>query len=203
MKKIITTGILATGLLLASNAVLATVINFDNTTSAITSFSGGGYVESGFTLTRIGDTELATLDAAFSPSNYPSQNNTDFAQFERQHFLLPALSLTAINPFSLQSFNAAHLGFRPADSLTLTGHVSGGGILSQIFTTQGNNQWSLFSLTGWNNLTSVDIVSQGAVASLDNITVNADASTVSEPSVLWLCISGFAGLSLFKKHKRV
>ncbi len=184
--------LLAIGLLLASNAALATVINFDNTAPAdsITPFgTNGSYAESGFTLTATGNTRLYTFDPVFNPSGAPSQNGTDFGYFVGG---TQSVSLTAASPFSLQSFNAANLNSRPAGNLTLTGHVSGGAILSAVLSTLGGDQWSLFSLTGWNNLTSVDIVAQSDEVGLDNITVNAP---VPEPSVLWLFMSGLAGLS--------
>ena len=210
MKKLITPVLLATGLLLLSNATHATVINFDNSTPSSTNWTSSGvgvvgnataafnghYSESGFTLTATINTALFTFDA-ITNSTY-AFNSTDFGYFEsRVHGTgTRAITLSAASLFSLQSFNAANIFNYTGNSVTVTGHVNGGGTLSQVFTTQGGNRWSLFSLTGWNNLTSVDIAGANDAIALDNINVT---TAIPEPSVLLLLSSVMASVFLFKR----
>ena len=214
MKKYLKTSFMTACLVLASNASQATVMTFNNTAPA-NSFNGwntsgvgvtgsylfgGHYTEGGMTLTASPTSRLATYSPTVSPLQYPSNNGTDFAGFDASS--ASTVTLSSASVFSLLNFNASTLVNAGTTVLTLTGHVSGGGTLSQTFNTLGNFQWSLFSLTNWNNLTSVDIASSNLTTGtgLDNITYNQSAS-VPEPSVFLLLGLGLAGMCWGRRDK--
>lgn len=211
MKNIIIKTLIATSLSLAANSSFAIVIDFNNTAppgSYHNYDNAGTYADaSGFTLTgRFGDdanptdwyssTAIYTISSTLDPAGLPSANGTDFAYLAQGGAVaVPAPTATLSNGgtvFSLQGFLGANLAGFPAGTLTLTGHQMGGGTLTQTLNTPGGNQWSSFTLTGWSNLTSVDIVGSKNAVGLDNFVVN-ETSAVPEPNIALLMLSGILG----------
>ncbi len=184
----------------AVSNVNATIITFDNTANAgqyTVLGSNGTYTESGLTIQATGNTILYNMDANFY--NY-SNNGTDFGYFERG---TQSVTLSATNPFSLQSFNAANIFGSQAGDVTVKGFQGGTtAALTQVFRTLGSDQWSLFSLTGWNNLTSVTITAQKDFLAFDNVTINAPTAT-PVPAAVWLFGSGLAGLVATRRKNKL
>lgn len=218
MRHLLIKTLFASALSLGVSASFATTITFNDTAPAAgyTNYDfAGTYTDvSGFTLKgRFGDdanpsdfyssTIVYTVSPTYDSSLLPSANGTDFAYLSKGGaVVVPAPTATLSNghtPFSLQSFLGANLASYPAGALTLTGHQIGGGTLIQTFNTLGTNQWSLFTLTGWSNLTSVDFVGSENGIGLDSLVVN-ETSTVPEPNIALLLLSGLFGLGLVKNQ---
>lgn len=211
MKKYLKTSFLTACLVLASNVSQATVMTFDNTTSGVsstgwntsgvgvnqTTYVGGHYTEASMTLTADPLTELYTVNPLYNNPVYIPYNSTDYGFFSHG---TNTVTLSSTSVFSMQSFNAATIAIGSVATLILTGHVSGGGTLTQTFNTLSPNLWSLFSLTNFNNLTSVNITSTQPITGLDNISYTQSAA-VPEPSVFLLLSLGLAGMCWGRRDK--
>lgn len=170
------------------------------------------YSLSGFTLTSISGTSIYLLDPEFDLSNAPP-DSSDFFTIEGGD--PTAVELTSSNPtFSLQRFDAAAIYDDPAGDLTVTGNLSGGGSLVEVFAIPSGSPsavWATYTLpASWVNLTSVTFEWQDRFAGLDNIVVDepgATATSVEQVPVMpfWLlCILsgliGFAGLGKLRRQ---
>ena len=209
MNKTLATILLAGGLVLVNYPAQAiTVINFNNTAPAdyITSYGqNGSYTESGFTISAGTDSILYANDPNWYIGD-PSVNGTDYIYIQAPGWVSNASgTLRSTSPFSIQGFDAANLFFGTGADLTLTGHKTGGGTLTQTFKTLNGNQWSAFYLTGWSDLTSIDIYSTGGALSFDNIVVNASdagGAPVSEPSTLLALCSAYMGFVALRRRTK-
>lgn len=190
--------VLAALALLGSTSASAIVIDFNNL-APVGDFADrgvdGAFNTSGFTFTATGGTHQYTLDPAYDPSNAPP-DNSDFETFEDGS---ASWTLSAAAPFSLASFDAAAIYDDGANTLTVTGHLSGGGTVVQVFnlpTGSPTAQWATYTLpAGWTGLTSVDFDWGGGYIGLDNVNVTAGAAPAAAP-VPVLPASGLAALVL-------
>lgn len=215
MKNLLIKVLLTSCISLNAASAFAGVISFDGTAPPGGNHNydyAGTYSDvSGFTLTgRFGDdanptdfyssTAVYTISPSFNAS-YPSANGTDFAFLAQGGAVaIPAPTATLSNggtPFSLQSFLGSNIADYPAGTLTLTGHLNGGGTLTEVFNTLGGNQWSSFNLIGWTNLTSVDFIGSQNAVGLDNIVVNE--ASVPESNIALLMLSGILGFGWLRK----
>jgi hypothetical protein len=208
-------GSLGLGFISTANA---TVITFDNTAATLSYtswdltgngvnnspvwFQNGKYTESGLTIQATGSTSLFTIDYNYHVSR-PSNNNTDFGYIREGG---QSMSLSATNPFSIQSFNAAIFD-SAGSSVTLNGFQGGTtAAFTEVFNTLGSNQWSLFNLTGWNNLTSVTITAAGNKFAFDNITINeapaVSPNAVPEPESLAMMLLGLPMMAWTARRKK-
>ncbi len=194
LAKIAALGLIGLG---AVSTASATVITFDNTTTSVSGGGNAAYTESGLTITP--NSQFFTIDSAFSNSA-PSYNGTDFGFFQNP----PSFTLSMINPFSLQSFSAANLfGSNTGGDVRVDGFQGGAmAAFTQTFHTLGSRQWSLFSFTGWNNLTSVKVTATSNFLGLDDITVNAPTAATPVPAAVWLFGSGLAGLVASRRKNK-
>jgi hypothetical protein len=203
---------LAAGSLLAfAQCASALTINFNETVSpGNATQQNPSYATSGFTFTALSNTRIYLLDPGYDTSNAPPDNN-DFFTIEGGS--PSAVDLTSDNPtFSLQSFDAAAIYDDPAGNLTVTGQVSGGGTLTQVFALPSGNptaSWNTYTLpANWNDLTSVTFAWSDAFAGLDNIVVDGSTAAPSTPvpvMPLWLLsvlggLIGLTGLNRLRAH---
>ncbi len=196
MKRLLST--LAALALLGPTAASALVIDFNNLAPAgnfVDRGVNGAFSTSGFTFTATGGTNQYTLDPAYDSSNAPP-DSSDVETFEGGS---ASWTLSAAAPFSLASFDAAAIYDDGANTLTVTGHLSGGGAVVQAFnlpTGSPNAQSATYTLpAGWTGLTSVDFDWGGGFIGLDNVNVTAGAAPAAAP-VPTLPTSGLALLAL-------
>ena len=190
--------VLAALALLGSTSASALVIDFNNLAGPggfVDRGTNGAFSTSGFTFTAAGDTNQYTLDPAYDTTNAPP-DNSDFETFENG---AASWTLGSGTPFSLVSFDAAAIYGDAGNALTVTGHLSGGGTLVQVFKLPSGDptaQWATFSLpASWVNLTSVDFDWGGEFIGLDNVVVVPGVAVTAAP-VPGLTPSGLAGLAL-------
>lgn len=199
--------------LLGSTSASALVIDFNNLAAPgdfVDRGVNGAFSNSGFTFTATGDTYQYTLDPAYDSSNAPP-DNSDFETFEGGS---ATWTLSAGAPFSLARFDAAAIYDNGANTLTLTGHLSGGGTVVQVFNLPSGNpsaQWATYTLpAGWTNLTSVDFDWAGNNVGLDNVNVTVGAASVAAPvpmlpasalAVLVLALLAAASAALRKRDR--
>ena len=180
-------------LALAPASVSALTITFDNlaTTGDAVSYGGSPFPIQGYTFVATVGTQFS-LDPAYDSSNAPP-NNTDFQTFEGG----PSWTMSAAAPFAFVSLRAAPIYDDPAGTVTVTGHLSGGGTVVQVFNLPSGNpnaQWATYVLPGgFTNLTSVDFVYSGQYIGIDDVVVSDQGPAKPIPA---LAPSWLAALSL-------
>lgn len=212
MKRIVLS--IAAFLLLGPAPATGLTIDFNNlvpTNGFISRGVDGVYSVSAFTFRATGGTEQFSLDPGYDVTNVPP-DNTDFETFEAG---AASWTLSSGAPFALVSFQSAAIYRDPANTLTVTGHVSGGGTVVQVYNLPAWNttaQWNTYTLPGgWTNLTSADFVYSGEFVGLDNVVVTGGgtASATPVPSVsssgllaLMLLLAGMSAALLRRKLGR-
>lgn len=164
------------------------------------------YSTSGFTFTALSSTSIYLLDPDYDNSNAPP-DNSDF--FTMESGSPTAIDLSSDNPtFSLQSFRAAAIYDDPAGNLTVTGNLSGGGSLVEVFALPSGNPtaaWNTYTLaSNWNNLTSVTFEWGDSYVGLDDVVVDGStvvATTAVPVMPLWLLsiLGGLIGVIGLKR----
>lgn len=185
----------------------ALTIGFNTSQPGETTFhgSGGSYTESAFTFTAEAGTGTAqfTIASTNALTNAPP-DGSGFNSFEAH--ATATFSLTSpYESFTLEGFQAASIFNTPtAETLTLTGHIRGGGTLVEVFNLpafSGTAVWTTFTLPAtWVNLTSVDFASTHFNLGVDNVIVSGypvPAPTLS----IWL-LSLLTGVLLLVGFKR-
>jgi hypothetical protein len=180
------------------NVANAGLIGFESVSDA---FWIDGVVEDGFAINRTDD-GLASLGASYTDS-YWNGNGTGRLITWTNNGSTSGIEINTLNGdlFSLNSFefgNGYVRGNSPVTSVTLTGLLSNGSIITDSFSSFGNNNLS----NAWVNLTSVKFIANGTSnrAYWDNIEVNR--VSVPEPSTLAIFALGMIGLASrrFKKQ---
>ncbi|MGB8328073.1 MAG: PEP-CTERM sorting domain-containing protein [Steroidobacteraceae bacterium] len=161
-------------------------------------YPGTPHTEAGFTLTN------ATYgsDALFGAASGANTNGT--AVFGWCGFCAypssVVITLTAVGgaAFNLNSLDAANLEQTSLTQfLDIVGYVDGGGTLAQQLTI--GDTWTTFDLSGFNDLTSVEIFGAGVGPDLamDNLVAN-----VPEPATLSLLGFGLAGIGALRRRRK-
>jgi hypothetical protein len=189
-----------TAWLLAPAAAWGLVITFDGTAPTDPGYVPHGvdsaYVTGGYTFTSTGATSQFSLDPDYDASNAPP-NGTDFQTYENG-----ASSFTLSGPatFALTSFRAAAIYDDPLGTLTVTGHVNGGGTVVQVFNIPSGNpnaQWATYALpAGFVNLTSVDFDWSGSFLGIDDVVIEGAVLAGGGVPVPALSTPAVAGLGL-------
>ena len=176
--------LLLMALLVLGFSPLASAVVLDFETGSID--SNGLYTEDGFDLQTLNFT--GNNAALQSPTN-PGNGTRLFAFCAIAGTCTPGteLSLTDGSTFALNALDAANWTFEGQNGLLdVIGHVSGGGTVSQQLVI--TDVWQTFTLTGFNNLVSVQMYTSAVYAgAIDNLVLN---SSVPEPLPLALLALG-------------
>lgn len=155
------------------------------------------YAQDGFTLLDTFST--SATNTAIQLTSIPGNSTQIFAfcAFDGSCSAGTSLALTDGGAFSVSSIDAANWQISgTTGALDLVGHFSGGGSITQTLTT--DDFWSTYSLSGFDNLVSLDIVGRSVYAfAIDNLVVNG--SDVPEPATLALLGLSMAGLGFRRK----
>ena len=186
--------------LLGSGSASGLTITFDNTapTGDAVGYNQAPVSFGAFTFTATGDTEQFSLDPEYETDNAPP-NGTDFETFEGDEESSVTWTMSSATPFRLTSFRAAAIYDDPAGTLTVTGNLSGGGTVVQVFNIPSGNptaQWATYALnSGFANLASVDFEYSNVFIGLDDVVVDGAGAGAGVP-VPTLSESGLAALML-------
>ena len=213
MKRSIIVGIAAC-LALAAATASGQIVTFDDTAppNDATSYGGDPVTFGAFTFTATGGTSQFSLDPGYDNSNAPP-NGTDFETFEGG---TPTWTMSSAGTFALTSFRAAAIYDDPAGTLTVTGNLSGGGTVVQVFNIPSgdpNAQWATYALNpGFANLTSVDFDWSGTYVGIDDVVANAavlltpgvpvPATSAYGTAALALSLLGASVLALRRRRAR-
>ena len=192
-------------LVLAVGSTNAAVIDFEDiAVSAGSQSVAGDRISGGFTF------DLSTDHSHLANNIFDGNSGSTFLvtdDFNGDNDL--TMSAIGGSAFSLSSFELGEFdsvgGF--ATTIDLVGTLLGGGSLTASFTldgissTSGSNNFETFTLSGWDNLVSVNFnASAGAGGkywAIDNI----DTASVPEPTSIALLGLGLAGIRLSRKNK--
>lgn len=141
----------------------------------------------------------------FLVGSFYADNGSDWLLYNSASPL--TLSRTGGTPFSIQSFDATFWGIPnnfdgSNGNIAVTGHLDGGGTLSQTFTVDTNPAFETFLFgPAWANLASVEFQNvQGRIA-FDNFVVDEAVAAVPEPAALAVLGLGLAGLARFGRRR--
>ena len=156
---------LAFGLLAGS--ANATIIDFESGSIS----SSGMYTEDGFNLMV---NSYSGSNADLLPSYNPGNSTRIFAfcSFDSGCTNDTNLSFAGSTAFSISSLDAANfMAQRITGTIDLIGNFQGGGSITHTIIT--SNSWSSFSLSGFNNLSSLDIIGHTVYAlDIDNLNIS-------------------------------
>lgn len=172
----------------------ATIIDFESGSIS----AGGVYTEDGFNLTV---NNYNGNNAAIQTSQNPGNTTNIFAFCSIDGSCTSGTSLTFADSlaFSISGIDAANWRLEGATgAIEFIGNFVGGGSITQTITT--NDFWSSYLLTGFNNLSSLDIIGRSAYAvDIDNLSINT--VSVPEPSSMALLALGLVGIGFARKQK--
>jgi hypothetical protein len=169
-------------------------ITFDNSAppGGAPSHGSNPTVFDGFTFTATGGATQYSLDPGYDPTNAPP-NNTDFETFENSPV---TWTMSGATPFTLGSLRAAAIYGDGAGTLTVTGNLSGGGTVVQVFNLpaySGSAQWATYVLNpGFANLASVDFAWSGEFIGIDDVVVSGQSAAAPVPSLSMLATVSLA-----------
>lgn len=214
--KFLTTALFLTIATLTSSAS-ATVVDFNNLAgtnlpgntnymSKLTSFYGStGFTTNGFNFKGT-DNNYSYLIGA----NYAGGDSSDWAYNGTDFFIAASgFSITSATaaPFSINSIDLGRLTLESFTTATLTGTKVGGGIVTTTVTLDitsnaskhTGNDFLTYSLTGFDNLSSLSITHNGLnYLTVDNVVLNA--ATVPEPSSIALFGLALAAGALVRRR---
>jgi hypothetical protein len=207
--------VLSIAVLSASVAVAAdnVVIGFEDPSQ--TNIDIQTYTENGFTLTNNNYVSgsysalILTVNDYSIPGNSSSQffgmctadGTNAYGQPCSPTPITMTLAKNGGGAFSLTALDAANLLIENNNGqLTLTGHLRGGGTITD--TLSIGNTWTTFSLNGFSNVNSIDILASGGIyaALFDNMSVNPTPTPI--PAAAWLLGSGLLGLFGMRRRSK-
>ena len=176
-----------------------TVIDFEDIAPA------AGITDEFNTIREISGFNFEIVHAHIVDSEYPTvgtfwpDNGTDYFQHDNPS----PVSITRADgmAFSIQRMDASvgHSTFAKIIDFTLTGHLVGGGTISENFHHEGLFGFMTFDVdTGWENITQLDIVHTKSILDYDNIVFN---SPVPVPATVWLFGSALGLLGWMRRFK--
>jgi hypothetical protein len=180
------------GLFAASSC--AEIIQFEGYAPAgsFTFLSGSPYTEKGYTFTT-SNAQGAIFDSGDAVKLVG--DSTSYMSLGS----LETLTMTGPVPFELVSLDLGPLSVgNPSVNVTVTGHISGGGTVSQTFTGLTTLTTETVDYTG---LSSVTLTTNNNDAGVDNI-VNT-VSPVPEPCTMPLLVAGLGALFLVGRRSRI
>jgi hypothetical protein len=174
------------GLMTITAYAQAAIIDFNGLSGCGNGFCvrGSLYVEDGFKLEGVDNSILNSYHLTANPSFL---NSTIDAETRLTQIGGGAFSLVSIDLDTLQTNLPV--------SVTFTGSLAGGGLVSQSFTTDSaaGTTFETFNFgTNFSNVIQVDWTQISPFHKFDNIVVNQ--APVPLPGGLWLLVSGLAGL---------
>lgn len=179
-----------------AGTVNATIIDFESGQIS----SDGTYTEDGFHLAVNNFIyDVAVIQTSTNPGN--TTKILAFCTSDGGCYNGTSLSFSNNSAFSISSIDAANWKFENTiGTIDLIGNFFGGGSITQTITT--SDFWASFSLSGFNNLSSLDIIANSVYAvDIDNLNINT--ATIPEPESLLLLGLGLTGLRLSRKNKAV
>jgi hypothetical protein len=192
----------------------AAVINFNNL--AGTSLPGASYV-GGYTQLN-GGTALQLGGMTFNSNNYHyaigtaySGSDAGYAAYNGSDFYLNngfTLTSASATPFALNKLDLAAWYNTTGGTATLSGTKAGGGTVNQVvdfsmvtnYNNLSGNDFTTYTLQGFDNLTSFSATSSVGYFVADNIVINA--TSVPEPGSLTLFGLGLAAFAALRRNSR-
>ena len=161
---------------------------------------GPTYTEDGFTISNLSNTTSST--ALLSPRS----GNTTYYAGSAALFNNSGNGTTELVKDSGGTFDLFSIDLTEVDinrlgptSVDFTGHLFGGGTITQSIGLDGVFGFETLFFSGFENLTSVTWVQSPQFHQFDNIRI--DVAAVSEPSVLALLGLGLVGVGFSRKKK--
>jgi hypothetical protein len=190
-------GLAAAGILVAAGSASATIINFNDLTTAGTTLQSVGHSinESGFNFTEQGSNGFFVFQTG--ESRFPGAT----ALFDNTIGGLTTLSKIGGGQFNLASIDLANLNFAGADSATFTGLKNGQTVATQTVNFDSFQHLTTEALTGFTGVDAVQFVQNTPFFQFDNLVVD-DAVAVPEPASLALfgVGLGFGGIVLRRRR---
>lgn len=195
MKMKTTLAAFASLLALLSFTAQASVISFDSLEQSGTTYQFvTSYTEAGFSFTStsnsFGSAQQGNVGWYFGSASL--FNNTSGAT--------TTLARVGGGAFSLNSIDLAPVstGWGLGATISLVGHLNGGGTVNQSFLVDDGYFFQTFALTGFTNLDSVTWVQASPYHQFDNLVI--DGATVPEPSAALLVGLALTGLGLVRRR---
>ena len=203
----------ATTMSIVGSSALATTIDFEglaasiNGQEAVTGLPGdpsdNSYGESGFTFTTSSTTNNLAIWGTLSSNYFGSTalwNGDGTGTFG-----VTTLTMDGGGAFDLLSIDIAELySGSGSANVTFTGALSGGGTVTQSFTSDGVSatgnvsSFETVTFSGFNNLVSVNWLQNSPFHQFDNVTV----APVPLPAAFSLLLMSLGGLALFRRRTK-